>query len=240
MTKLSSSLESNKENISSTNNNNESSSSLSSSSNQNNKIMNKLNPNKRIRRTISFINTNRKRAANYCTLSKQKLTKNHRRLSLSQPKKLDSTSSNQIALIQHANSNLILTSNENLTSISSCSFKSTRNQLVQFANEFSVEKTNLNNNNNNNIKKIITSNASVSFKQFVSSKYNKSTSSNATSNSNKTTTSNSTGTNNKTMNQDLINMQSLINSDKLLKEYIDNQSNRRDQTKQQKSFQVKL
>ena len=211
MTKLSSSSELNKENISTSNND---------SSNQN-KIMNKLNPNKRIRRTISFINTNRKRAANYCTLSKQKLTKNHRRLSLSQPKKLDSsttpTNDSKHLVIQHANSNLILTSNENLASIStsSSSFKSTRNQLVQFANEFSIEKVNLNNKN-----KINTSNASASIKQFVSSKY-KSTSSN-NSNSNKrniTATSNAT-TNN---NGNNMNMQSLINSDKLLKEYIDNQ-----------------
>lgn len=44
-----------------------------------------LNKNKRFRRTISFINTNRKRASQFCTL---KHTIKNRRLSLGHPKKI--------------------------------------------------------------------------------------------------------------------------------------------------------
>ena len=91
--------------------------------------------NNRMRRTFSFINSNRKRAINYCTLNK---LKRNRRLSLNQPKKsslVDINISNDAKSHECLESDLSATScPENTKDFSSLT--SITNQLRQYAEEF--------------------------------------------------------------------------------------------------------
>ena len=106
--------------------------------------------NNRMRRTFSFINSNRKRAINYCTLNK---LKRNRRLSLNQPKKsslVDINISNDAKSHECLESDLSATScPENTKDFSSLT--SITNQLRQYAEEFDSVETN---------------NASVKFSKF--------------------------------------------------------------------------
>ena len=97
--------------------------------------------NQRMRRTFSFINLNRKRAIQYCTLNK---AKRNRRLSLNQPKSksIASTSLNNDS-VSHEN----LMSTLNLSTVTNkkmpfSSLGSITNQLRQYAEEFSLAETN--------------------------------------------------------------------------------------------------
>jgi hypothetical protein len=106
--------------------------------------------NQRIRRTFSFINSNRKRAINYCTL---KQLKRNRRLSLNQPKKHSLV---DINITNDSKSHECLAENfcapsltENVKDFSSLT--SITNQLRQYAEEFDSVDTN---------------NASVKFSKF--------------------------------------------------------------------------
>jgi len=106
--------------------------------------------NHRMRRTFSFINSNRKRAINYCTLNK---LKRNRRLSLNQPKK---SSLVDINITKDAKSHEFLANDlsgssfpENTKDFSSLT--SITNKLRQYAEEFDQVEPN---------------NASVKFSKF--------------------------------------------------------------------------
>lgn len=79
--------------------------------------------NHRIRRTLSFINSNRRRAVQYCTLNK---ARRNRRLSLNQPKRI---------IQELKETNEIATSSSTSTSLTNIT-----NQLKKYADELG-EKT---------------------------------------------------------------------------------------------------
>jgi hypothetical protein len=90
--------------------------------------------NKRLRRTLSFINSNRKRAVKYCTMNR--LMRN-RRLSLGNNSKHNSHVSNKQAVI-HKNE---CKSQDYLDNVSSSSLKSTKMELKKYAEELSVKSS---------------------------------------------------------------------------------------------------
>ena len=92
------------------------------------------NHNKRLRRTLSFINSNRKRAVKYCTMNR--LMRN-RRLSLGNNSKHNPHNSNKQAVV-HKNE---CKSQDYLDNVSSSSLKSTKIELKKYAEELSVKST---------------------------------------------------------------------------------------------------
>jgi len=93
------------------------------------------NHNKRLRRTLSFINSNRKRAVKYCTMNR--LMRN-RRLSLGNNSKHNQHNSNKQTRVIHQNE---CKSQNYLDNVSSSSLKSTKIELKKYAEELSVKST---------------------------------------------------------------------------------------------------
>lgn len=178
----------------------------------------RINQIKRLRRTLTFLNINRKRAAHYCTLNA--LKRNHRRLSLSTnhiANKLK-TSRKLLNNIQNTDNNVIIVNKEHHHNLAD-NFASIKVQLKKFANDINLTAPlhNTTNTTINNSTTATNENKNSKFKFFSKSKSN---SNNTASN----TTANNGCQNNLNNNIKDLNLQTLFNFDVQLKNYVENYS----------------